>query len=265
MKALLLAFGLCISANAQINGTIVVMELTKDGLFVAADSRATFQQAPPEDNHCKIATIGPDAIFTATGASAYPAVPDDKVKPWSVVSEAKRAASTIRKRHIHDIRIAVVEIANIWTKRMENNWNAIKLAHPEKVKEAEERGKGMLSNGFFAIGRNGNLVAVARSIKSSNSVISSEVLPIDKMCPINVPCASGETDIFTEFGKRTSERAKAERLPDSPKLKVIRLVELTIAYDKTHNTGGPIDAVQLTPQGKIVWFQRKPSCPDNKQ
>lgn len=88
------------------------------------------------------------------------------------------------------------------------------------------------------------------------------------------PCAAGMTKIVSEYDLGTSERARKETWSASPKVlkwmgpgaaRIIRLVDLTVAYDERIGTvGGPIDALELFPNGGLRWIQRKQNCPENR-
>lgn len=190
----------------------------------------------------------------------YPSEDADPVRSWDAIREARSAAVSVTTSV--NGQNAVISIADSWAKSMELNWNMVKLFHPEKIKEAERRGKGILTNGMFAIGQRGSVSVALRTIRLNNNSVVSDVVPLP--CAADDPCAAGELSVFYEFLRRTSDRARSgEDLPTSPKLKVIRLVDLTIAYDQTGNVGGPIDALQLDPDGRITWFQKKKWCPED--
>ena len=43
----------------------------------------------------------------------------------------------------------------------------------------------------------------------------------------------------------------------------MRLVELTIHHLKENDVGGPIDAAELSSNGSLRWYSRKPNCAKN--
>jgi hypothetical protein len=258
MKLLIAAAVLCVAAHAQVSGTIIVFDATTDGFFIAADSRAVFNDKRWEDTHCKIAAIDENVVFAVSAAAAYPADSTDPVPAWDAIREARTAANIPRAPS--NSGDAVVRIADAWAKQMETKWNLVKRFHPEKLREAELHGKGVLTNGIFAVGGGDSVSFTVRSIRSENANITWEAPPIT--CTL---CASGELGVFLEFAGRTSDRAKSHEgdLPASPLLTVVRLVDLTIAYDKSGNVGGPIDALRLARDGRITWFQKKRDCAEN--
>jgi hypothetical protein len=85
--------------------------------------------------------------------------------------------------------------------------------------------------------------------------------------------AFGFAAIPLEFLKQQTARAKIEAKTWKPPkgsnpsdydiLKVIRLIQLAIQYDKSGAIGGKIDAVQLNRNGTLNWFARKDYCPAN--
>ena len=58
---LVLAGGL---SNAQVgHGTVVILDFFKDKLAIAADSRITFNDRPPDDSFCKIRVFRHRIVF----------------------------------------------------------------------------------------------------------------------------------------------------------------------------------------------------------
>lgn len=260
MKPIVWIFVLGVAAHAQVSGTIIVFDLTPDGFFVAADSRSTFQNAPPEDFHCKLAAINQNTVFAVAASAAYPADASDLMRPWDAIREARNAADSAAPAAYGEGHDVVTSIADEWAKSMRLKWESLQLFHPDKLRGAEQRGKGILTRGIFASAKDGSVSLTMRVIESNNGTITSDTPPIP--CTL---CATGELDIFNEFAARVTARSKSSDgdLPTAPMLKVIRLVDLTIAYDVTGNVGGRIDALSLSPDGHITWFQKKNDCPEN--
>jgi hypothetical protein len=50
---------------------------------------------------------------------------------------------------------------------------------------------------------------------------------------------------------------------DSAVRQPIGLVQLTIEYQHGTSVGGPINAAELEPDGRMRWYARKQSCPEN--
>jgi hypothetical protein len=264
----LLLLASALIAHAQANGTVIILEMTPRGLFVAADSRSIVGSKPPEDNHCKLVALTDNSIFAVAGAAAYSSGKGNRAPSWDAIQEAKRAAL---KGRMSSTSAQTVEVtADSWATKMLANWNAIKMWHPDSIKEAEKIGKGVLTTGIFAAGKSGTISLAFRQIKSTNGTISSDAPRVSEYCAMGRPCGAGDADILDELSGLTgSERAAKEQLPacsavftncDPASLEVIRLVDLTIARHPHGGVGGPVDALQLGLDGRITWLQRKKNC-----
>jgi hypothetical protein len=252
-------------------GTVVVFQLTKVRFVVAADSRATFVGKNPQDTSCKIAAFKNHLVFATAGATTYPAAISDLSPSWSSINEAKSAIL------FHSLlvgsqtsEVMTTSIADQWARNMVTNWQILSLHHPEKIREAAERGHGILTQGLFALAFNEQITITTREIDFQDGrVVSSAFQGIDN-CMAG-PCAFGRTEIFVEFNAGVSERAKKDSFAapaDALKkasfelLRAIHLVDLTIAYDKSEEVGGAIDAIELFDDGSVHWYQKKENCPD---
>lgn len=156
---LLFASGFCAIAHAQANGTVIILELTPRGLFVAADSRSVVG-TKTEDNHCKLVTLTNNSIFAVAGGSSYSAGKTDRAPSFDAIEEAKRAAVDSRTSSTAAQMLAVT--ADSWTNRMLANSNAIRKWHPDVIEEGAKKEKGLVTTGIFAKGWNGSIFMAFR-------------------------------------------------------------------------------------------------------
>ena len=206
----------------------------------------------------------------------HPSVPGFITRPCEAIAaphvrdEAKTSAAIDSLPVDANQRLKI--IADAWSEQMKMRWTTIRIFHPEVVTWAEQSGEGILTAGIFALAVRGKMSVEFRQIKSTSGTITYDVVPASAICASERPCGAGKLGIMLEFGMMTSERSKREHLTASPELsqvmdrsllEVIRLVDLTIAYDGSGSVGGPIDALQLAPDGRIKWFQKKNDCPEN--
>jgi hypothetical protein len=276
LLAILASICLCCSpACGQVaSGTVIVFQLTKNEFVIAADSRALFSNKPPDDTQCKIASLDSHFVIGVDGAASYIPGEADLIRPsWNAIEVAKRIAGLYAPAPSQGPEATVMAIADLWARELKNNWGILYSAYPERVKEAAKMSNdSALTNGLFAFAQNGEIAFTVRTIVVGDLGIQVST-PFLPDCTAK-PCASGQIDIAMEFLKATSERAKKEQAKqahansksgtlESDMARAVRLVDLTIAYDKTGTVGGPVDGLELLSNGSVRWYRRKKNCPGN--
>jgi hypothetical protein len=255
--------------EAQVGtGTIVTFQLTRDKFVIAADSRVNREGMPSDDHECKISAFKTNSvIFAATGIVGYPNNGVFDLMPsWNVMDEARRAV--IAERMIGPTKTAtdaVKRISEFWESNMLTRWSKMMLYHPDLVRYTASKNNGGLTHGIFAAARGGSIAIALTAIVFDNGNVKVEH-PSNVDCTAN-PCASGIVDVYNKY--MTSGK---EFMTASPKevaavgyelLRVIKLVDLTIAEDKSETIGGTIDALEFSNNGTIRWHYKKDNCPEN--
>jgi len=268
---LVLSLLVCQLAHSQINsGTVIIFQLVNDKFIMASDSRMIFE-GKPSDGNCKIAAFRDHVVFGVTGGPKYVPGPLDSVKSWDAMLEAKRAVDIFGISN-QDSASRVTAIANAWATNMQTNWQILLVSHPDLVRKFAADENGGLTNGIFAATASGRISLTMRGLVLKNDLIAVETPTIVGTCG-GGPCASGKTDIFNEYTQNLSKRAKDEKWTFSSSLldrtipemiKIVRLVDLSIAYDSSGTIGGPIDAIELNADGSMKWYQR-PNCKETYQ
>lgn len=257
------------SAYSQISsGTLIVFQSVNNKFMIAADSRGSFNDSP-HDTYCKIAAFRHQVIFAVGSGPFYVPGNPDPAPAWDATDEAHKAIAANASKRSDDSVSRVKSIADRWAENMKIDWQILNAFHPDLVNKFALDEHGNLTTGIFAAVSHGSVSFTVRSIVFNNGLIAIAIH--DTGCTTG-PCASGTTDIFTEFVRGKTERAKKEARRSAPlpkgmsrkMLHIIRLVELTIIYDTTHVVGGPIDAVELSGNGGIRWRQLKCNCPKNQ-
>jgi hypothetical protein len=256
------------SAHAQVNtGTIVVFQLTNEKFVIAADSRGVVADKPPEDTHCKIAAFKSHHVVFAVSGAAYasPLGIADQMPSWNAIDEAGKVVLAEESMEPANVVDAILNISSAWETRMLFLWTEMMLYHPENVREVAARGKGHLTTGIFAVARNGSIAYRLAMIVFDNG--KPVALHPDRDCQ-NWPCADGMADVAGRYIESDTEFMTA--YPTTIKswgyelLRVVRLVDLTIAYDPSGTVHGPIDALELLNDGTISWRRKKGNCPENQ-
>jgi hypothetical protein len=256
-----------------------VFQLVNHKFIVAADSRAIFK-GQPNEHYCKIAAFRGQFVFAVSGGPSY--TPGDALldpaPAWDAIKEADAAllmnSSSQPLGFLTsnlDTATRVNAIADTWVRSMTLNWQLLYGLHPDIVKRFAEDEHGVLTIGIFAFAVGGTVSLTTRQIRFINGIIQSDAPNIVE-CSEH-PCASGMTGIAAEYIFATSERAKNENWTASPEVlhwmgadmaHIIRIADLTVAYDKSGMVGGPIDALELAYDGSFRWIQRKDECPDDQ-
>jgi hypothetical protein len=258
-----LIFVLSVGAIAQGTGTIIVMELTDNGFVIAADSLAKSKNSTADYSYCKIGTIDNDAIFAASGATGYYPVAPGDTPAWGYLDQARLASGEVRNlQPTDDVTAAVTTVADNWSRRIEALWSVTIQKHRDEalwIVQQQQYGN-TLSHAVFAIGREGHIALSLRSVVLNFDGVHVVTEQASKICSLNAPCATGKTEVFYEFTRKTTVRSSHERPEPTPILQVIRLVDLTIAYDTSGDVGGRVDALELSNGGHVTWHQRKENC-----
>jgi hypothetical protein len=253
-------------------GTVVIFVPDQDKFIVAADSRGGWARASrqPSDNWCKISVLEGNVLFATSGYAAYDSGLNDPVQSWTNRIQAEAAVHA----HQSDRGISqtiVISIADAWAQSLSERWAGLNRQYPELVAKLADKGAHVVTSGVFAMAKDGNIAFAVREL----TFIDGQMRAIDGKCGSGHVCGTGHTDVMLEFTRRTSDRARSEffgwsELPssnvrlnsvDRRTLYLVRLVDLTIAYDPSGTVGGPIDAVELWQNGSVHWVQRKEQCP----
>lgn len=254
-------------------GTIGVVYYTEDKIVMAADSRGTHSNKPPDDKQCKIAALGEQIIFVNSGfLGVEPSGPFDVVKRWQSIEEAHTAYD--RMKTVYPNQTIAAQVASEWARATADNLNLLYAVNPKMILDRADP-NGRLTSAFFGeTTESGHLtlhfVTIVVRPGSFPAVNFDPPRPITRdKCS---PCAIGKGEILVEFTQKSSVRARQEakhwtedlkqfKTEDRDILWVIRLVDLTIAYDKSGTVGGKIDTLELRRGEGIRWYQRKPKCP----
>jgi hypothetical protein len=251
-------------ANAQVgSGSVVIFQLTKDKFVIAADSRVTLADRPPTDDECKIVAFASNrVIYANTGGNGYTNRGImDSMPSWSAVDEARSAILAERAIEPTDAMTAVNRISAVWENSMLTRWSQQMSHNAEGVISIASKYHGGLTNGIFVAARRGSIAIALTGIVLDNGVI--KVVRPTKMDCEKGPCGSGEMDVFNKYTADGKEFMKADskNLKSFELIRTVRLVDLTIAEDKSGTVHGPIDSLELLKAGSVRWHQRKCTCP----
>jgi hypothetical protein len=251
------------AAHAQVGtGSIVTFRLAHNKFVIAADSRVILENGVPDDHECKIAAFkSKGVIFAATNGVRYVNKGiNDPMPSWNAIDDARSVIAEGTKGRINAVDI----IAANWESSMQKRWSQMLFYFPDTIRSLASKNNGGLTNAIFAGARGRSIDLVMTSLVLNNNSVKVE--RHIQNCTA-APCASGETDVFNKYMSSGKEFMAA-----SPKLiasvgyellRVIKLVDLSVAEDKTGTIHGPVDAVELSNNGTIRWHQKKCNCPEN--
>jgi hypothetical protein len=269
-------------SSAQIgHGTIIILDFSKDKMAIAADSRVTFDNGPPNDSFCKIEVFRHRIVFTEMGAIGFKRAALDPSPGWSNRELARRSVKAMADP-AKDPDDEIKDIASIWTNTLASNWRSAYQSDPEAVNRVVATlHNGPITGGVFAEARNGSIhwrfVAVA-FYPEMNPPIQGVTGEMHHCWPCGKGekvCAMARPAIPEEYCAQSSARAKDEAANWSPSpellgkasretLHAARLVDLTIAFDPIQGLGGKVDALELHNDGTINWIFRKDNCAENE-
>lgn len=286
-KILVLVLLMAYPASSQIStGTIVIINLSKDEIVVAADSRSIDGRSAPDNSYCKIAVLRHQFVFTSVGGVKYAKGPIDIIQDWNNTDVARDALGNATKGMIIDDAY-MDAVVTYWAKIIENDWNSLcRVNRGQCTNKVEPLGLASrtqpteLTGGVF-VGAKGLFVRAA-TIDFDND-IEKLFNPVDYKIDSTLsqcwPCGQGEkicaagshVDVAAQFcsvrkpGTQLSVRTVLHGADEHARL-AVEIVEKTIdAYEQNAgDVGGSVDAITLTKSGTMTWNARKPNCPDNQ-
>ncbi len=268
-----------LSASQTTSGTIVVVVHTKKQAAIAADSRATVTMNNNErvfDGMCKLAVLGDDLVFAATGytftrSSIVPK--EHRFDFYTVATEVVAAYNTSSSSHNSNRKVE--KIAQRWGQEVVERFQA---AAPYALgRWLKDIHKNRLGDGVFVgVEPSGEIaVAIVEFTYQGPSARNVAAAEVNVHGPTSAPHvdARGHGDVADEYIYLRSERAKVEQeqwqqwgreSPESLEVRITkRLVELTIAlHPKRWEVGGKIDVIALKQRGAPRWISLKQGCPE---
>jgi hypothetical protein len=263
------------------HGTIIILDFSKDKLSIAADSRITFDDRPPDDSFCKIEVFRHRIVFTQMGSIGYDPGSADPFPSWRNSELAHRAVREMRSPD-KDPDVELRDIASIWASSLALYWNRAYRTSPDAVIRTAKPGGDLLTGAAFAEARNGLIHWKFVGVGLNPTLNPPQVQAFTANLRDCWPCGEGEKvcamarpPVAKEFCTQSTERGKDEAAHwhPSPELEskisretlhAARLVDLTDAFDPIGGLGGKTDALELHNDGTINWVFRKPNCPDNE-
>ena len=251
-------------------GTIIVLVISKDKAYLAADSRVGHDNGQFDDHGCKVIQVTPKMLFAAAGRVAF----GPHSSRFSAEDEAYAA---VRDDMSSDLGTLMNEPMLI----VAENWG-VKVAMQFQT---------AYSNGLTALASNGRFVPIVQgvfvSVDDSKGVKRAEAPvyydPPDpgftgmlfksqsetEEVPEGVRIhAYGQAGIVEEFANLSTPRAREDRAMWIGKKRdlfsseyAIHLVEKTIQLNLGRSVvGGPIDVAEITPTNGVHWIRRKDEC-----
>jgi hypothetical protein len=271
--AVLFIFRLNTIGQAKTDGTIIVVDASKNEIVIAADSRTSGTNTYSDDN-CKISAFGDKIVFTASGRTGSRSGP---TKFWDAHAIALREFERLtRKGAPDDLPINLAQAWGIAIKKK------IEYRISQRVHVLAGLDDSLIMSAFFAgVRKDGSILAVIEKI--SYEVLKDGTPQIERSQP-NILTSSqfpqflGKGDIIKEFDAGQTLRADQWRhklIPlirastDQVATEAIEEVRLTIDNLATakfnakgvpfSEVGYPIAAIRLTSKG-AEWIERG-NCP----
>jgi hypothetical protein len=277
---LLAAIGIMIPlcAWSQVkHGTVVVAYATENGVTVAADSRGIIGgQRDVDDNVCKISTLGNQLIVGLAGIKGH--IESGGRWSWDVLAIAQNIFTGLKYKSTSDDLPYAFSVA--WGKALENQFSRELRLRPNDTlaNKSKDEGPTLASGIVTGRAKAGNIVIYIVKInysplRSGQFSVHSELTPFAPPGTVTLGRAEISNEItsgVTARGIQWRNELTAQNMRSSARMRdaipAIRIVELSISYLPIrppltiNDVGGPVDAVKLTPDGKIDWIQRKQYC-----
>ena len=259
-------------AKGTAHGTVIVIFFSEARVILAADSRVTYSGAAAshEDRQCKVADLGHDTIFSASGFTRYK-FDDPKMPKFDVYQEARRAALAVPS----DAPDRARSSAEIWARRVKEALDIGLRLHPKAVMSLMHGRSTQLAGAIFAGHSKNGLsvyyVAIRCECGLENkhaSIQTSELHPVSDGVPAASIGTAETMDLFAEVAEMNTPRGIAERdawlaaegKPDRDVYVTVRTGEFILRNSKDSTIAGPINAIELAAQGGVRWVKREKNC-----
>ncbi len=254
------------------HGTIVVVNISKGRVVVAADSRAS------GDNFCKVFSFNHRIVFSESGSTgpgndlSYGR--SGSVAGWTNQALAREAIQAVGftkgtgSAHIRDV-------ATKWATLLVPHWEELYRLDQRSVLAVSNEMGGYLTSGFFAEVVDGLVYLQAAGITvtpNSAHPIGFDVGDLTGCTPCGQPngkvCFGGKVEVPTKLCASstavhpTASAAMLEAGWTNESLLALKLADLAVAYDTTGTIGGVVDVLELDQSG-THWLARKPSCSED--
>jgi hypothetical protein len=262
-----------INAVSQINsqsGTALVTTITKNEITVAEDSFA-LENGQPQDNDCKIITLGDKFVFGFAGQRSVD-INNGAIR-WESHAAAIRAYEMSTKKTSDGVAKQFAILAK------DAFGKAIKVSGWQEFTHATGALPDNIANAVFAsIGTRGEpdqvIVKIVYSIPKR--VVDSEIKRVapDAAHPYRVWAAGSDIGTLREFSDDRGRTFRAnmelnswhqavarETFDNRISLFAVQLVKWEIQYTKKTDIGGNVDYMLLNSAG--IADHRKPSCQKN--
>jgi hypothetical protein len=253
-------------------GTSIVYNFSQSQFTIAADSRGVSAETGGHDNtQCKISAFGSKFVFSASGIVK-------KIDHWNAYTVARGIWQKELTGGQIDANKITAAVAEKWVTAMEGiyiNDNIVSFRRKQMLPGEEPI---IASAIFVATDKSGKIVGHVVDINFDLPLFDSTGTTrfVSRSDPINGPWGSlGLTEVFLEFGKRTTMRASEYMEWFMPQISTLnhssqgiklasKFVELTILlHPRNGEVGFPIDIMQFNGGTGVNWFTRKSKCPEN--
>lgn len=254
------------AARSQVaySGTVVYVDVSKDEVTIAADSRTLLPSGQHYDSECKISAFGDKFAFAMAGVAAGPGwnTHDIARQIWEAQPKSTDALDLVRS------------VSENWITEMEQIYS-----RPEIVDARAKHGKGnALANAVFAATDTlGDLAVHATHINFDRRLFEAkgEVRIShggDDYRP-HSQIAAGQTDVIDDFMKQGSPEARERKRELASEISLLppgsirrayvaeKLVEWSILLSHERaKLALPVDVLQLRKISGVHWVSLKPNC-----
>lgn len=252
---------------------MVVIFFSAGRVVLAADSRLTFSggRRGHADNQCKVADLGQEAIFAASGLSKYSFSPDQKNPVFDAQKTALRAARSLPPEAVDRAKA----MAEAWATQVKAALDTELDRHPQEMTSSLHGSSMLLGGGIFAGRSMGGLSVYFAALycqcsgtRKFSSIKITPIKPTDDGLPAAVVGTEDAMSLFTEMVDATTPRGidaladvtKHTNVLDPGAETTIKTAEFILHNTKDPAIGGPINAIELNNSGEVHWVKKEQDC-----
>jgi len=270
----ILLFSIYLRAWSQMQterGTTVVIDVAKDKVIIAADSRGKRADGSYRDDDCKISAFDNKIIFASAGLRHGDIVSKERTLVWDSHDVAVKAFKMAAAKPLGVNNATVSSVAHEWMTLAQKYFLDLMQTDPQLVLKIPSYGYGggnsIVQGVFVGKDRVGHVTAMYADVQINRSVPTIESSS-QTLLPGELE-VMGHHSVVPEFYRGSSLRAMAEvnewkrtvigkDASEQRVMLITQLVKWSVLYEP-EGVGGDVDTAVFDSSG-VHWIYRKANC-----